>query len=54
MMLGEFVPGDRAVRDWMFRNPTALNGWLNGVTNQQGKAVNPAQLAEGMQLTFSN
>ena len=54
MMLGEFVPGDRAVRDWMFRNPATLNDWLNGVTNQQGNTVNPAELAEGMQLTFSD
>jgi len=54
MMLGEFIPGDRAVRDWMFRNPSAVGTWLDGVTSQQGQTVDSAELANGMRLTFAD
>ena len=54
MMLSEFIPGDRAVRDWMFRNPEVVSQWLQGVTNQQGDAVNATELAAQMKLTFAN
>ncbi|MGO1463187.1 MAG: glycine betaine ABC transporter substrate-binding protein [Marinobacter sp.] len=54
MMLYEFVPGDRAARDWMFRHPETVTRWLNGVTNQKGEAVDPAKLAAEMRLTVNN
>ena len=54
MMLGEFVPGDRAARDWMFRNPNTVAQWLKGVRHQQGKPVNAANIAAEMQLTFKD
>ena len=54
MMLGEFVPGDRAARDWMFRNPNTVAQWLEGVRHQQGKPVNAADIAAEMQLTFND
>ncbi len=54
MILNEFVPADRAARAWMHANPQAVASWLDGVTSQQGKAVNAAQLTEAMKLTFGN
>lgn len=54
MMLYEFIPGDRAARYWMFRHPETVAQWLDGVTNQQGKAVDPAKLAAKMRLTVNN
>ena len=53
MILSEFVPADRAVRDWMFRNPNVVAQWLEGITNRQGQPVDAAKLAANMQLTFS-
>jgi glycine betaine/proline transport system substrate-binding protein len=53
MILSEFVPADRAVRDWMFRNPNVVAQWLEGITNRQGQPVDAAKLAADMQLTFS-
>lgn len=54
MMLYEFVPGDRAARDWMFRNPETVAHWLEGVTNQQGDAVDAATMTASMRLTVNN
>lgn len=54
MMLGEFVPADRAVRDWMFRHPDTVAQWLQGVRHQQGNPVNARDLAARMQLTFND
>jgi len=48
------VPGDRAARDWMFRNPNTVAQWLEGVRHQQGKPVNAADIAAEMQLTFND
>lgn len=53
MILSEFVPANRAVRDWMFRNPNVVAQWLEGITNRQGQPVDAAKLAANMQLTFS-
>lgn len=53
MILSEFVPADRAVRDWMFRNPDVVAQWLEGITNRQGQPVNASKLAADMKLTFS-
>lgn len=54
MMLGEFVPADRAVRDWMFRHPDTVAQWLQDVRHQQGNPVNARDLAARMQLTFND
>lgn len=53
MILREFAPEDRAVRDWMFRNPDVVAQWLEGVTDSQGQPVDAAELSAGMKLTFS-
>lgn len=53
MILTEFVPADRAVRDWMHRNPKVLEQWLTGITNSQGQQVDAGKLAAQMKLTFS-
>lgn len=53
MILNQFVPADRAVRDWMHRNPTVLERWLDGITTQQGETVDAQKIAAAMQLSFS-
>lgn len=53
MILSEFVPADRAVRDWMYRNPNVVAQWLDGITNRQGQPVNASKIAADMKLTFS-
>lgn len=53
MILSEFVPADRAVRDWMFRNPDVVAQWLEGVTDSQGQPVDAGKFAADMKLTFS-
>ena len=53
MILSEFVPADRAVRDWMFRNPNVLAQWLEDITNREGRPVDAVKLAADMKLTFS-
>lgn len=53
MILSEFVPEDRAVRDWMYRNPTVVAQWLEGITDRDGQPVDAAKLAADMKLTFS-
>lgn len=53
MILREFVPEDRAVRDWMYRNPNVVAQWLEGITDSNGQPADAAELAKGMKLTFS-
>ncbi|PID42158.1 MAG: glycine/betaine ABC transporter substrate-binding protein [Proteobacteria bacterium] len=53
MVLNEFAPVDRAVRDWMYRNPDTVAQWLDGVTNRRGRAVDAAKIAARMRLRGS-
>lgn len=53
MILSEFIPADRAVRDWMFRNPNVVAKWLEDITNREGQPVDAGKIAADMQLTFS-
>jgi glycine betaine/proline transport system substrate-binding protein len=47
-----FVPVDRAVRMWMHKNPEQVSRWLAGVTRLNGQPVDPAAMAEKMEVTF--
>ncbi len=53
-VLNEFVPADRAVRDWMYKNPKQVSSWLRGVKTRTGQAVNSVELANSLKLTFDN
>ena len=53
-VMNGFVPADRAVRDWMFKNPDRLEQWLDGVKRVNGTPVDPAKLARSFELTFDS
>ena len=44
-ILDDRVPADDAARDWLARNPEALDAWLEGVTTRDGGDARAAALA---------
>lgn len=54
MILNQFVPADRAVRDWMHNNPQAVAHWLQGVTTRSGQPADAKQLSAAMKLTLDH
>ena len=53
-VMNEFVPADRAVRDWMYNNPQQVSVWLKGVTHENGNKVDSAKIAKSLKLTFDS
>lgn len=53
MVTNQFVPADRAARLWITQNPEYLSGWLEGVTQRSGKAINTSALLKNLELTHS-
>ena len=53
-VMNEFIPADRAVRDWMYKNPKQVSSWLKGVTNADGEEVDSIKIAQSLELSFDN
>lgn len=54
MMVNQFVPADRAARHWMFTHPHLVTDWLQGITMQNGNAINVDALLSSMELRIGN
>ncbi len=53
-VMNEFIPADRAVRDWMHKNPKQVSVWLKGVTQIDGSEVDFIKIAQSLKLSFDS
>jgi len=53
-VMNEFIPADRAVRDWMYKNPKQVTTWLEGVTQINGEEVDSIKIAQSLKLSFDS
>ncbi|WP_157729977.1 glycine betaine ABC transporter substrate-binding protein [Bacterioplanes sanyensis] len=54
MIVNQFVPAERAARQWMFTHPHLVTAWLDGVTREDGTPIDMDALIASMELRIGN